>query len=86
MLKMITLMKKNLKLISENEKYSHYNDPIIKKGLESLLEHYKGQYDECTKVVVDKLFDDCVKLGSTRSMSLDVCSAFSMNFEELKKV
>lgn len=82
--KVIFLIKDSLKSISE--KVTAYDDPIIKKGLECLLDHYAKQYQACSNVIVDKLFDDCVKLGTPRSMIKDVCDAFEANFDEKKNI
>lgn len=77
--KVIILIKGSLKSIDEN--VSAGNDPVLKKGLKCLLEHYKNNYKNCSKVIVDKLFDDCISLGTPVSMVKEVCEAFEANFK-----
>jgi|GEM_PF-2767489 len=82
--KVIDLVKESLKSISENVK--SYEDPIIQKGLQCLLDHYKSHHKQCSGTIVDKLFDDCIKLGTPRSMIKEVCNAFEESFDEKKNI
>lgn len=77
--KVIILIKGSLKSIDEN--FSVGNDPVLKKGLKCLLEHYKNNYKNCSKAIVDNLFDDCISLGTPVSMVKEVCEAFEANFK-----
>jgi hypothetical protein len=82
--KVIVLVRESLKSISEN--VTSYEDPIIQKGLQCLLDHYKSHHKQCSETIVDKLFDDCIKLGTPRSMIKEVCNAFEESFDEKKNI
>jgi len=82
--KVIVLFKESLKSLSEN--VMPQKDPILQRGLQCLLNHYINNYNECTKVIVDKLFDDCVTLGTPRSLIRETCNAFEANFDEKKNI
>lgn len=80
--KVIVLISENLVLL-EIEAGS---DPMIKKGLECLLDHYKNHYNTCTKVIVDKLFKDCYGLVVPFTMCQDICNDFKENFDKKKNI
>lgn len=61
-------------------------DPMLEKGLKCLLDHYLNQYNECSKTIVNKLFDDCIELGTPRSMIKEVCTAFENYYDDKKNI
>jgi hypothetical protein len=60
-------------------------DPVVKRGLECLLNHYKSIFFSATEAAVHKLGNDCIKLGGDYAKVESVCSQFREGFEELAK-
>lgn len=85
----IRYIKKVIDLVQEiltRMKVQASDDPMIQKGLQCLVDHYVDHYKKYSKTIVDKLFDDCVALGTPLKLIKEVCTAFEEEYESKKNI
>lgn len=56
-------------------------DPILKKGLTCLLNHYKSHHRQCTAGIINNLFVDLSKMGMNLDDSKEICKEFKNSFD-----
>jgi hypothetical protein len=47
----------------------------------SFIKSLQKTQNECNKVIVDKLFEECVEMGASKAMVKEVCDAFEESFK-----